>query len=437
MSPPSRPRARARSRGDLQALGCHGVFAAHVQVALRGPGRERRYGQRLQHRVRVLLHDHPVLEGARLRLVGVAHHVVGARRGMGHRLPLGSGRECRTPAPHQPGVVQLAQHTLGAQLEGTAQGGVAPVMTIIVKALRGHRADPAQQGQLRRRGGAVGLRGRGTERGRWRSGNRRGRGRRAGCAAVTRGQSLAHLVRAGRAECGVVVARQLQQHRRRALTEPQAGAGHPGGACFSGGGWRRVGSAGRLVGGSKPLFQPPADLGAAGIAAHDVVAHVGHPRWPLLGGQQGVEGGHAVGLGRRHVQAAADVAEGRGADPADRVLHAVQRRQQLVTDTAPGAGASEPDAAAARGVLQLGAGGRGHHPVEYGIDRGPFGGGGLGCGEVQVHQRAASLSTRTAVALNSAVPDLRSQASIVSRLVSTWSGKCRVMNTSPGRNPSA
>jgi hypothetical protein len=45
-----------------------------------------------------------------------------------------------------------------------------------------------------------------------------------------------------------------------------------------------------------------------------------------------------------------------------------------------------------------------------------------------------SLSIRTAAALNSAVPDFGSVASIVSTLVSTCSGKWKVMNTSPGRS---
>ena len=45
-----------------------------------------------------------------------------------------------------------------------------------------------------------------------------------------------------------------------------------------------------------------------------------------------------------------------------------------------------------------------------------------------------SRSTRIAVALNSAVPDFGSVALIVSRFVSTSSGKCSVMNASPGRS---
>jgi hypothetical protein len=47
---------------------------------------------------------------------------------------------------------------------------------------------------------------------------------------------------------------------------------------------------------------------------------------------------------------------------------------------------------------------------------------------------SASFSIRIAVALNSAVPDLGSVASIVSKFVATSSWKCRVMNVSPGRS---
>ena len=189
------------------------------------------------------------------------------------------------------------------------------------------------------------------------------------------------------------------------------------------------------MGWAEKLFQPPAELRRAGAAADDVVAYVGDARRPFLGGQQGVEGSHAVGLRRGHLQPAAEVVQRRRADPADLILHPVQRRQQQVPRAAPGAGAADLDAPAGRGALQVRAGRRRHRAVQHGVDRGALGGSRLRRGEAQVHQRAASLSMRTAVALNSAVPDLRSQASMVSRLVSTWSGKCRVMNTSPGRSP--
>ena len=50
---------------------------------------------------------------------------------------------------------------------------------------------------------------------------------------------------------------------------------------------------------------------------------------------------------------------------------------------------------------------------------------------------AANFSTRIAVALNSAVPDLGSVASIVRIFVATCSGKWTLMNASPGRNDSS
>src|SRR5258707_6908722 len=89
--------------------------------------------------------------------------------------------------------------------------------------------------------------------------------------------------------------------------------------------------------------------------------------------------------------------------------------------------------------------------AEHVLDGRAFGGGGSRIEEVDVHQSpgivagsatsalacrsgVVSLSTRTAQALNSAVPLLGSVTSIVSRLVSTWSGKWNVMHVSPGRS---
>ena len=48
-----------------------------------------------------------------------------------------------------------------------------------------------------------------------------------------------------------------------------------------------------------------------------------------------------------------------------------------------------------------------------------------------------SFSMRIALALNSAVPDFGSTASMVSAFTSTSSGKCNVMNARPARNPSS
>ena len=53
-------------------------------------------------------------------------------------------------------------------------------------------------------------------------------------------------------------------------------------------------------------------------------------RRPRLEREERVEAGHAIGLGGRHAQAAADLVEGRLADPADARLDRVERRQEEV-----------------------------------------------------------------------------------------------------------
>src|SRR5512142_1054775 len=95
---------------------------------------------------------------------------------------------------------------------------------------------------------------------------------------------------------------------------------------------------------------------------------------------------------------------------------------------------------------------RGFGFAEQRVDRGTLFIGWGDLPQVQIHQsspaaargsaRSAAYagalrtgSTRTAQALNSAVPDFGSVALIVSRFVSTASGKCSVMKTTPGRSP--
>src|ERR1700693_1250174 len=73
--------------------------------------------------------------------------------------------------------------------------------------------------------------------------------------------------------------------------------------------------------------------------------------------------------------------------------------------------------------------------AEESVDRGHLLGGRRSPGGPDIHYvraAVASLSMRMALALNSAVPDLGSVASMVRTLVATWSGKCRVMKASPG-----
>ena len=72
--------------------------------------------QPLQHQVRLLGEDLPVLEGPRLGLVGVADHVFRAGRLRGHQPPLPPGGEAGAAQAPQPGVLEGADHVIGPQL---------------------------------------------------------------------------------------------------------------------------------------------------------------------------------------------------------------------------------------------------------------------------------------------------------------------------------
>ena len=116
-------------------------------------------------------------------------------------------------------------------------------------------------------------------------------------------------------------ARDREHRRRRPLAEPEARRPEPGRAG------RRRRRAGRP---ERPLEvgrrRPPRPASAA----RDVVADVGDDRRPRRRREQRVERGDAVGLGRRHRQAAADVVQRRLADPADPRLDRVEGRDQQV-----------------------------------------------------------------------------------------------------------
>ena len=122
-------------------------------------------------------------------------------------------------------------------------------------------------------------------------------------------------------------------------------------------------------------------------------------------------------FGRRKRQPLADVVQGPWSKPAEAVLHGVQRRKKKVALRSCGMTCDFN-----------------WNGTQNGIDGGALGGVGLGTMNANIHYFCSTFSTRTAAALNSAVPDLGSVASIVRRLVATSSGKWRVINVSPRRN---
>ena len=261
------------------------------------PGRVRGDRHRLDDRERVALHDHPVLERSGLGLVGVADQVVRAARLVGDGVPLAAHRERGAAAAHEVGVDHLADHAVGTQLDRAAQRLVAAVGAVVVEALRVDRPDACEQPQaalaeLRRRG------------------RRRRRRRRA---AEDRPQPVG--VHGRQLALQRLVAGVGQHRRRRAVALAQARAAQPRGPVDRHA--LRAELRDQLLG--------------AGAAARDVVAHVHHARRPLVDREQRVERGHAVDVGGRHGQAARDVVQPAGADPARALVQRVQRGQQQVT----------------------------------------------------------------------------------------------------------
>ena len=98
--------------GAVEPLRREVVLAAHVDerpLRLDGVARQ---DDPLDQLVRVVLHDHPVFEGARLRFVGVDDQVarVLAR---GEEAPLLAGREARAAAAAHVGGLHLVDDLLG------------------------------------------------------------------------------------------------------------------------------------------------------------------------------------------------------------------------------------------------------------------------------------------------------------------------------------
>ena len=143
---PAAPRLGDRGLERVLRLG---VLAADVDVAALAAGCVGGDRHRLDQRERVALHDHPVLERAGLRLVGVADEVVRAHRLPRDRLPFDAGRERGAAPALQLRVLQLADHALGAELDRASQRGVAAVGAVLVEADGLRRGGAAEQAQRR------------------------------------------------------------------------------------------------------------------------------------------------------------------------------------------------------------------------------------------------------------------------------------------------
>src|SRR5262249_23860593 len=132
------------------------------------------------------------------------------------------------------------------------------------------------------------------------------------------------------------------------------------------------------------------------------------------------------------------------ADPPDSRLQGPQRRQEHVAHRARVAAADSRDVRVAGIAARSAVPGR-LRQTQQTVYRRALIGRGLGLYAANVHQgpppaaviSSAARSTRTAHALNSAVPDFGSETSIVNLFVVTLSGKCSVMKTIPARRPAS
>ena len=139
-----------------------------------------------------------------------------------------------------------------------------------------------------------------------------------------------------------------------------------------------------------------------------------------IGVEQRIEGGDPISLGGRDREPFGDVAKGSTADRADGVLDGVESGKQQVP--------LRTSRRAAEGDVAVETGEPSPFPrrpgrTQEGVNRLALCLRGLFEKGADVQQVVVRASTRTAVALNSAVPDLGSQASMVSAFTSVSSGK--------------
>ena len=296
-SAPRNPCAYAPLDRVLEPRGRERILAADVEEALLGAGREPGDRQRLDDRERILLHQHAVLERAGLGLVGVADEVVrpdGLLATASHFTP---GGERRAAPPEELRVLDLADHALGTELDRPPQRLVAAVRPIVVERRRIDDADP--RGATGASRASLGLR---RDVPCLRTAHRRPRP-----AVEERIETLDR----DRAERDV--ARRPEPLERAPPARARTSRG-TGSACTC----SEPASAGATS--SIRRLARPSTLHA--MSSHTWT----HRRRPWFDREHRVEGRDAVGLGGRHRQPLADVAQAAGADPPRARLQRVQRR---------------------------------------------------------------------------------------------------------------
>jgi hypothetical protein len=136
--------------GALEDLGGLGVLAADIDVAGGGGDRIAADGAPLDELVGVVLHQQAVLEGARLRLVGVADEVLGLVLPLRDEAPLQAGREAGAAAPAQARLLHFVDDRVGLHLERLGEPLIAAVLLVAFESQGLGSADVAGQDRLER-----------------------------------------------------------------------------------------------------------------------------------------------------------------------------------------------------------------------------------------------------------------------------------------------
>ena len=116
----------------LEAFGRQRILPSDVDEASLRPAGEPRDRERLHDGEGILFHHDPVLEGARLGLVGVADHVARPDGLVGDGLPLHPGGERGPAASEELRVGHRGDHRLRSHLVGRPERLVAPVRAVVV-----------------------------------------------------------------------------------------------------------------------------------------------------------------------------------------------------------------------------------------------------------------------------------------------------------------
>jgi hypothetical protein len=102
--------------GYTQPLDRERVLGPDVDEALVRANRVASNRHRLNDAVGIALEDAAVHERARVALIGIAHHPLGAAFGISDKIPLDPCREPRAAPPAQAGCLDLVDHLLPGRL---------------------------------------------------------------------------------------------------------------------------------------------------------------------------------------------------------------------------------------------------------------------------------------------------------------------------------